>query len=274
MLPRNKQAPLLFILASLLAFQNTHALEMMDKWSHASKEDKLRYANIGGALAITVWGITNWDYGERSAHADSEGWFAKSTKSGGADKLGHLYSGYVSGRILSSLYESWGYDTNMAALYGALSSFGLLSFMEIGDSFSSQYGFSYEDFIINGVGSYIGYILETHPGLDKKIDLRVEYKPSADNGIDIFTDYENTKYLIALKIDGFRSVKSKYLKYLELHLGYFTRGFDDINRSKERNIYVGLGLNFSKLFREKSFKKTAVFLNYFQVPGTDIQTRL
>jgi len=185
-----------------------------------------------------------------------------------------MFSGYVTGRALSSLYGSWGYSKDKAALYGALSSFGILSFMEAGDSFSAQYGFSYEDFIINGLGSYLGYMLETNHDLDRKIDLRIEYKPSADNGIDIFTDYENSKYLVALKLDGFSSIRNKYLKYLERHLGYYTRGYDDINKQKERNIYVGLGLNLSKLFREKSYKKTATFLNYYQAPYTSVQIKL
>jgi hypothetical protein len=143
--------------------------------------------------------------------------------------------------------------------------------MEVGDSFSEQYGFSYEDFIMNGLGSYLGYVLETNPGLDRKIDIRIEYKPSDDNGIDIFTDYENSKYLVALKLDGFSSVRNKYLKYLELHLGYYTRGFDDINKKKERNIYFGLGINLSKIFHERAWKKTATFLEYYQIPYTDIQ---
>jgi len=266
-----KKIFVLMMLVIIVTNINACAADIREKWTPLAKEDKLLYTNIGGALAITAWGLANWDYGERSAHADNEGWFGENTKTGGADKLGHMFSGYVVGRSLSSLYESWGYSQKNAAFLGAWSSFGILNFMEVGDSFSSQYGFSYEDFIMNGLGSYVGYVFETNPGLARKIDLRIEYKPSDDNGIDIFTDYENSKYLVALKLEGFSSVRNKYLKYLEIHLGYYTRGYDDINKKKERNIYYGVGLNLSRLFRKKSYKKTSTFLKYYQVPYTDIQ---
>ena len=257
--------------ALFLIFANSclMAFDLKQKWTGLAKEEKLKYTNIGAALAITTWGISTWAYGEKSPHATPEGWFGKDTKSGGADKLGHLYSSYVTDRALTYLYESWGYSQDKAALYGAWSTFGIMSMMEVGDSVSSDYGFSYEDFIINGVGAYIGYALETNPNLARKLDLRIEYMPGEK--ADIFTDYENSKYLLALRLDGFDLVKNKTLKHLELHLGYYTRGFDDVNADKQRNLYVGVGLNLSKLFRDRNHHKTATFLNYFQVPNTDLQ---
>ena len=261
------------IICSISAFASfdANALDLKEKWTGLSKEQKLKYTNIGAALAITTWGLSTWDYGEKSANASPEGWFGEDTKSGGADKLGHLYSSYVTDRALTSLYESWGYPQEKAALYGVWSTFGLMSLMEVGDSVSSKYGFSYEDFIMNGVGTYVGYALETNPDLARRLDLRFEYMPG--NKTDFFTDYENSKYLIALKLDGFDSIQNKTLKYLELHLGYYTRGFDDSNVDKTRNLYVGLGLNLSKIFRDRSYNKTATFLSYYQVPNTDLELK-
>jgi len=258
--------------ACVFIVYDANALDLRQKWTGLSKEQKLKYTNIGATLAITTWGITNWDYGKQSPQATSEGWFGDDTKSGGADKLGHLYSSYVTDRALTSLYESWGYPHDQAAIYGAWSTFGLMSMMELGDSFSPENGFSYEDFIMNGVGTYLGYVLETNPDLARKLDLRIEYLPGKKT--DIFTDYENSKYLVALKFDGFDSIQSKVLKQLELHLGYYTRGYDDINADKERNLYIGIGLNLSKLFRDRSYNKTATFLNYYQVPNTDFQFKI
>ena len=266
-----KKAIVVCCTVSAFASFNANALDLRGKWTGLAKEEKLKYTNIGAALAITTWGFSTWAYGEKSPHAKSEGWFGEDTKSGGADKLGHLYSSYVTDRALTYLYESWGYSQDKAALYGAWSTFGLMSLMEVGDSVSSDYGFSYEDFIINGVGTYIGYALETNPDLARKLDLRIEYMPGAKT--DFFTDYENSKYLLALKLDGFDSVKNKTLKHLELHLGYYTRGFDDVNADKQRNIYVGVGLNLSKFFRDRNYHKTATFLNYYQVPNTDLQMK-
>lgn len=268
---------LLTLMAGSAASQQLAAAETAETWSRLDqrwtsldKRDKVLYTNLGGVALITAWGVAKWDYFKRSPHAGSEGWFEQDTESGGADKLGHLYAAYVTGHALSSLYESWGYGGREASLYGAWSSFGLMTFMEVGDSFSS-YGFSYEDLIIGGVGSYIGYLTDTSPALARKLDLRFEYDPTGGNNSDIFTDYENSKYLLALKLDGFESVTNPYLKYLEFHLGYYTRNFDNAAEQNKRKLYFGIGINLSKIFAQRSHKKTATFLKYFQVPNTYVE---
>jgi len=82
----HKTTSILIVVGSIFASYNAYPVDVANKWSHLTKEDKLLYTNLGGVLAITVWGVANWDYGERSAHADSEGWFGANTKTGGADK--------------------------------------------------------------------------------------------------------------------------------------------------------------------------------------------
>jgi len=60
------------------------------------------------------------------------------------------------------------------------------------------------------------------------------------------------------------------LRYFELHLGYYTRGYDDYNFSltnddRKRTVYVGLGLNVGKVI--ESVRETRIF-NYLQLPHT------
>jgi hypothetical protein len=234
-----------------------------------SKEQKLAAANMAGALLITGWGIANWNYFQTRPHAQTEGWFGENTKSGGADKLGHFYSNYCLSHGLSSLYEDWGYSYDLASVYGAWSSFGMMGLMELGDAFS-DYGFSYEDMVMNAIGSYTGYLMRTTPELKRKIDFRMEYSFKFEEQ-DIFTDYENTKYLVALKFDGFDHLQTGPLRYLEFQFGYYTRNYSDSNHEKrERNIYVGLGLNLSRVFADLSFRKMSRVFNYLQLPGTYI----
>ncbi|MCK4767357.1 MAG: DUF2279 domain-containing protein [Desulfobacula sp.] len=235
-----------------------------------SKEEKVVLTNIAGLAAVTAWGVANWDYFGNSPSRADEGWFSENTKEGGADKLAHFYLSYTLSHALGSLYENWGYSHKKGALLGSWSSFGLMSFMEMGDSFSS-YGFSSEDFIMNCIGSIAGYVLYTNPELSRKIDFRVEYIPNFDS-VDFFTDYEHSKYLMALKLDGFDCVKKKYLKYLELHVGYYTRGYSN-GINKKRNIYVGVGINLSKIFNDLSMKKTSKIANYIQLPYTYLSVK-
>src|SRR5262245_4952282 len=177
------------------------AIDPVASFEALPKEKKLLYTDLAAIGAMTAWGIANWDYGDRSPHAQSEGWFGEDTAHGGADKLGHAYSSYVLTQALSSLYESWGFESKDAVRFGALTAFGMQAFLEVGDSFSS-FGFSYEDMIMNTVGTVAGYVLWTQPELSRKLDFRIEYAPEFDTA-DIFTDYENQKYLLALKLDGF-----------------------------------------------------------------------
>ena len=237
---------------------------------HNESRRDILYTNLVGAAVITAWGVANWEYGQDSPHSSEEEWFGRHTESGGADKLGHFYASYFLGSGLSGLYEGWGYSEADAAFYGSVSSFFLLNYMEIGDAFSSEFGFSYEDFIMNTLGSVSSYFFYTNPELSKRIDLRIEYFPSFDTA-DIVTEYEKMKYLIAFKAEGFDLITNPYLKYTELHLGYYTRSYKGgYSDDSERIIYLGIGINLSRVFRQNKYTKTARFLNYYQLPYTYI----
>ena len=84
--------------------------------------------------------------------------------------------------------------------------------------------------------------------------------------------YENT-------LGGFEMFKDGPLRYLEIHTGYYTRGFGGPAHtggvSQTRTAYVGLGLNLSELlFSQPGLRDTAVgsaaraLHKYIQVPYT------
>jgi len=239
-----------------------------------TKEQKALILNAGSAAAITAYGIAFWDYFQTSPKANSEGWFGRTTKHGGADKLGHFWGTYTGGHMFSYVYRQWGFDTEQANALGALSSLGLQTLMELGDAFSGGFGFSYEDALMNVAGASAAYVLGKFPSLARKIDFRLEYIPKrfSDLTDDILTNYENQRYLMALKLDGFDSLHDSYLSYLELQVGYFTRGYEEFDSgstdNRKRNLYFGVGLNVSKLVRK--FADISVF-DYIQVPYTAIR---
>lgn len=267
----------IIIFLSALVFAGNAFAFTFDYLENLPKEKKLLYLNAGILTGITLWGVMFWDYGQARPRAKSERGFAEDSPNGGADKLGHFYGGYMLSHAFTNLYSSWGYETEKAAKLGALSSFAIQGFMEIGDAYSSRYGFAYDDMIANAVGSYIGYLHVRYPDFARKIDVRIEYLPSKrlfnENSFDIVTDYDGMKFLFAVKLDGFSSIQNKYLKYLEIHLGYFSRGYGDTSgtySSTSRDIYAGVGLNVSKILKDFSFNKTARVFNYYQLPYTYI----
>lgn len=259
---------LLALFLCLSQATSVSANSFTDSWNSLEKENKMIYTNVGMAGLITVWGLVKWNYFQSTMSFKSEGWFGRNTDDGGADKLGHAYSTYLLSHILASRYEAWGYDNKTASLYAALSSYGIQGFMELGDAFSGSYGFSYEDLIANTVGGLTGYFSWRYPSFKEKFDFRIEYIPSSAN-VDFFTDYDEYKYLAVFKLAGVDGFREGPLSYLELHAGYFTRGYQEQNPvSLERNVYVGVGINLSQIFRNLGYKKTAAVFNYYQLPYT------
>lgn len=248
---------------------NTHDTACQTGLSDSQQNRKLYQINLSGFGVITAWGVAKWDYFSRSIHANTEGWFSNDTDDGGVDKIGHLYTGYLTAHGLSYLFESLCFNKQDAALYGSLSSFAILSYMELGDSFS-DFGFSYEDLVSNTLGSILGYYLYRNPQLSRKIDIRWEYGFHRKSN-DFTTDYENSKYLVAVKLNGFEKTRNSFLKHIELHVGYYTRGFSDPADAKERNLYLGVGINLTDYFKRRSYNKTATFFKYMQLPGTYIE---
>lgn len=240
--------------------------------SAEGKNQKLWIVNMAGIGVVTAWGITNWDYFSKSPQSTSEDWFDNDTKSGGADKVGHAYTTYVLTHSLSNLYDSWCFDKKDAATYGALSSLAITAYMELGDSFS-EFGASKEDMLANILGATFGYLSYKNKSLSNILDFRWEYKPNSETTGDFTTDYENSKYLLALKFNGFDFARSNFLKHIELHAGYFTRGFSEPSATKERNVFFGIGINLTDLFRRQAYKKTATLFKYYQLPETSLQVR-
>lgn len=230
------------------------------------KDRRYHLLLLGSTAAITVWGVLNWDYGSRTPHTGSEGWFGLDTKHGGADKVGHFYSSYVLANALPTLYRSWGFSDHQAAVRGLWSSLLINGYMEVGDSFS-DYGFSGEDLTANAAGSLAGYWLDRHPWWDERVTLKVEYLPSPDRP-DFFTDYEHMKFLAAMRLDTFTGTEHSRLRFLELQAGYFTRGFDDADDPPRRYWFVGLGLNFTALARALGWHRTGAALRYWQPPDS------
>ena len=73
------------------------------------------------------------------------------------------------------------------------------------------------------------------------------------------------------------------LRYLELVLGYGSRGYENPALDHRRNIYVGVSLNISEILRQTVYrgnrgpssvqKGTEMFFEFIQVPGTGIAAK-
>jgi len=139
--------------------------------------------------------------------------------------------------------------------------------MELEDGTSKTQGFDWGDMTMNTVGALTSLLLERYPDLDRKLDFRVEYAFNVPiNGI--FDDYSNMYYALVLKLDGFDSLENTWLQWVELHGGCYSRGYDSPEVDKGRDVYFGITLNLSRLFRQQGYEKSSKVLEYLQAPYT------
>ena len=207
----------------------------------------IKWEGLGALAGITALGAKSWDWGGSSFHFNNEHWFSKNTGSGGADKLGHAFTGYALTNAFAERLQAKGRSPERAALSASLLSTALMLYVEAFDGFSGDHGFSYEDVVMNSLGVGFAYLRQTNPRLKSLVDFRMEYKPSGYKGFKPLSDYEGQKYLFALKLSGFKSLKQSPLRYFELQAGYYSRGFSKEARNdgqfRRQNGFVGIGVN-------------------------------
>ena len=214
-------------------------------------------AAVGAGLVAI--GIRDWDWGGSEFQFIEEGWFAKNTRHGGMDKIGHAFSTYVIADILTDRIRANASNPTGAPITGALVAFGIMGLGEALDGFTGKHRFSREDIVANGVGAAFSILRNSVPGLREKLDFRFMYTPanyerpgitsSEDSGV--IPPYQRQRYIMALKGSGFEELRNTPLRYAELHAGFDARGFELDERRLgypiERTFYVGVGLNLSEV---------------------------
>ena len=209
-----------------------------------------------------------------------EGWFGRSTRNLGVDKIAHAYSAYIIsellyGRIKRKVGEAPGIELTAAALAS-----GIMLWSEAFDSIEPTSGWSWEDVAFNSLGAGFSVMRNSVPGLEDKLDFRLLIQPNED----IYTvkgkeHFRQQRYLFAMKLAGFKAFKQTPLRYVELHLGYRANDFLNEDRaagvSPKRHVFAGIGINLKELLfknaRTRKGRAVGEVLEYFQPPFTSIQ---
>lgn len=229
---------------------------------------------------ITVIGIRNWDWGSSSDFRfQEEGWFGIDTGSGGIDKLGHAFTAYGFTNMFADGLIHQGVNRKRAANSAAILSQALMMYVEVFDGYSVDHGFAREDVVMNLSGTTLAWFRNAYPGVGALVDYRQDYYPSGYKGFNPVGDYAGMKYLFAFKLAGIERWRSTPLRFVELHAGYYTRGFSKAEKDdgllRTRHDYVGVGVNLNEVLLgprrgpESFLRRTGrSFLEHYQLPLT------
>ena len=278
-------AALLFLPAPALADPAPDAGPPGARWKNA--------AMIGGiGLTVGIYGANSWwkDGFSGSFRTVDEGWFGRNTYAGGADKAGHAFFTYAGARLFTRGFEAVGNDPRRALRLGTWTSFGVLTGVEVVDGLSKRFRFSVEDAVANAAGAAFAVLAEIDPRVDALLDFRLHYRRSPDarrvGGADPIEDYSGQTFLLAVKADGIPRLREiPVARYLELQVGYNTRGYepnDGVKIDPHRRIYYGVGINLSRILSDTVFRGDIkrgkiqrgadTVLEFLQLPGTAART--
>lgn len=226
---------------------------------------------FGTVPVVFLFGVKAWDWnGDHSFYSRNEGWFGKGTDYAGADKAGHFFAHYM---LQRSMYDVFNWTENgesrkWAYSLGVSLSTGLL--IEMGDGFSSKYGFSFQDLTMDYAGIILGAVFQRFPVVDGFLGFSTTYYPTAayrhkfnnhnavKTALEFVNDYSGWRTMLDIKLAGFDriGVKLPYaLRLMQFNIGYCSRGYANYDRGrferpKTRNMIFGVSINSAQMLDE------------------------
>jgi hypothetical protein len=225
-------------------------------WRFGRDLSKVGWETAGIAALMTATRIKDVTNGGAPFRFKNEGFFGRNTESLGMDKLHHGWKTYVIADVLQGLIEERTGERRNAAYSAAAISFGLLAYGEVLDGFTKRTGFSNEDMVAHAAGAGFALVRNAVPGLRQKLDFREQINPSGfGKDLRLVDQLGERKFLFAVQLSGWKRLENTPWRFVELHAGYYGRGFTDAQRARgdplKRRLFVGIGFNVQALFARK-----------------------
>lgn len=234
---------------------------------------------IAGPSILILYGFGTWGWNAgESFTLRPQTPLGPHANSGASDKCGHLWSNFIGKRAFTFFFRATGSPPMRANIEGAVLMEVASLGVETGDGFSPDYGFDPYDFLFNQFGILLGFILDWSPVLDGIFTMKWEYYPTKkmrrnfdiiDNH-DLPTDYSGSKWIFTTKLGGIPYLSITPLRYLNIDLGYYTRGYhaSEDYPSRSRSVYIGLSLNYTIAFGDllpAGYPSSSIqtFFNYY-----------
>jgi len=215
-----------------------------------------------GGLALTYGAFSTYAYFAWFRGKENHGMgftfdgFGVDGYAGGADKLGHAWTGYLLSRATSGFLTTAGWPRFESSLVAASISQVFFTLSEYEDALIYQFEIS--DVIANVAGAAFAVLMVNVPEVDRLLDFRLEYVPSSDyrrtvrtsGNIDFFQDYSGQSYLLALHLDAIPRMP-RVLGFADVVVGFESRHYsparaDPLDAPTQR-LYLGVALNVQHL---------------------------
>jgi len=202
------------------------------------------------------------------------------------DKIGHFYSGFQLSSIDSRLFQWSGVSKKKSDKIGAITSFAIMSSIEILDGFSAGYGASASDWIANAAGSgfYLGQnLLWNEVRLYPKYSFhRTSIARERPNTLgsnlaeELIKDYNGQTQWISVDMDKFM----RFPKWLNISVGYGVNEMRYANDAENesqgfrpyRQIYLGLDFDLTAIkSRSKVINSLIYFANMVRIPAPALE---
>lgn len=217
----------------------------------------LGLTSVGFATGVLLWGTSAW-WGDDDLDSfriyKEAGFFGKDTYAGGADKLGHAYSAYVSTSLVAYTYESLGLDRTRATWWAGVFTFVLFNGFELIDGFDSRFGFEPGDVLMNTLGVSLGVLMRLSPTADRLFAFRLGYWPTQDflahdrTVTKFINDYSGMTFHLDLRLKGVLELAGRepgLWRYGLVGFAFRTENYSPIRRDDARRQLLGLHLGLS-----------------------------
>ncbi len=241
---------------------------------------------IGSSVAYTATlvGLSSiWysQYGKQSFH-----FFNDASEWKQVDKVGHFYSAFQLSAIGSKLLQWSNVSKSKSDQFGALTSFFIMSSIEVLDGYSAGYGASGSDMLANALGAsfYLGQnLIWNETRIYPKFSFhRTDYAPLRPNTLgstfleEVIKDYNGQTYWLSVDMDKF----IRFPKWLNLSVGYGANGMVYANESQNsaagytsyRQYYLGLDFDLTAYrSKSKALNTLIFFVNMIKLPAPSLE---
>lgn len=261
---------------------------------------KVGSASIVGAIYVTAWTWVSAAWWTRLHDSTgftilNEGSFGIDTYAGGADKLGHYYTNYIMNRGFAGILEWGGFPRTGSIITATALTTAFFTAVEFKDAYHLKYGFSFGDITANVSGQATALALMLVPELDRAVSVKIMYFPSQDffhalsteGPLNTPEDYTGQTYLVCYHLASLPLVNREKtlgaLRYVDLSLGYGTRGYKpvpDPPTPVREELSFGFNVNLQAAFDDLLWPKRGTpstgtqvvhFVNeVYQVPYTRV----